>query len=233
MFPLAINNKNHATNLFKGRFIAAPFIAGIAILLNIAVINSANAAENFVNVNLRGIDTQYIQSTLPLSQLKQSVLAGDSRAQFIFGHALLNGKGIKKDTKNGIKWIEKAAVQGAAIAQFQLGLLLEYGQGIAANHQTAAQWHLKAAEQGNIGAQHSISMMYLDGKGVEKNLVNAYAWMSVAFDNGYQEIKPVRDHIKTQLNDNQQLQAQVRMKAFKNDEQLSEHLNEQLALVSN
>lgn len=214
MFQSVINNNSRTIRL----------IAGLFIMFNILTTNTAIGAENFENVTIRGLDSHYLQSSLTLPQLKQSALAGDSRAQLIFGHALVHGKGIKKDAKSGLKWIEKAAEQGSDIAQFQLGLLLEYGQSIPANHQNAAKWHLKAAQQGNIGAQHSIGMMYLDGKGIEKNLVNAYAWTSLAYENGYEEIKQVRDHIKTQLNNNQQQQAQVRMQSFKNGTNLSEQL---------
>lgn len=223
MFHSISNNKNHQFSYQK-----LSLIAGLLLSLN-TFAPSVLAAENFINVKLHGIEPQHTQSTLTLAQLHQSSLAGDSRAQFIYGHALINGKGIKQDNNEGLKWIEKSAEQGFAVAQFQLALLLEFGQGIKANHPVAAKWHLKAAEQGNIGAQHRISMMYLDGKGIEKDLVNAYAWMSLAYENGYKEVATVRDHIKTKLDDNQQLQAKVRMQAYRN----GVTLNEQFAFAGN
>ena len=223
MFHSISNNKNRQYSYQK-----LSLIAGLLLSLN-TFTPSVLAAENFVNIKLHGIEQQHTQSTLTLKQLRQSSLAGDSRAQFIYGHALINGKGIEHNHKEGLKWIESSAEQGFAVAQFQLALLLEYGQGIKANHQQAAKWHLKAAEQGNIGAQHSISMMYLDGKGIEKDLVNAYAWMSLAYENGYKEVASVRNHIKSKLDDNQQLQAKIRMQAYRN----GVTLNEQFAFAGN
>ena len=226
-------NKNLGKNLalsisatlkaIKGATLKSHLSAGFLVLSNLA--SSAMAAENFTNAKTPGLEPKHTHSTLTLAQTQQAALAGDSRAQFILGHAYLNGKDIEQDQLTGTKWIQKAADQGLAVAQYQLGLIYEYGQGIPANHQMAATWYLKAAKQGNIGAQHSIGMMFLEGKGIEKNLVNAYAWLALSYENGYRAVKVICDHIAMKLTENQQLQAQVRMQAYKNQS----HFGGQLA----
>ena len=54
-----------------------------------------------------------------------TITASEQRAavdQFALGIKYANGQGMKKDPKEGLKWITSAANQGLASAQFNLGI---------------------------------------------------------------------------------------------------------------
>ncbi|KOR30208.1 hypothetical protein TI03_00080 [Achromatium sp. WMS1] len=107
-----------------------------------------------------------------VDQLYKTANHGDTEAQMNLGRRYLEGKGVTKDEKMGVKYLFKAASQGnprafyvlqqaatpgifsagSAEAAFALGKLYASGQGIEANDYMALQWFRKAAEQDYPGA---------------------------------------------------------------------------------
>ncbi len=56
--------------------------------------------------------------------------AGDAEAQCNLGVCYANGKGVRKDGEEAVKWYRKAADQGLALRQYHLGLCYANGEGV-------------------------------------------------------------------------------------------------------
>ncbi|HHF3737183.1 TPA: tetratricopeptide repeat protein, partial [Haemophilus influenzae] len=52
---------------------------------------------------------------------------GDVKAQYNLGNMYVNGRGVKQDGFEAVKWYRKAAEQGLANAQFNLGVMYYEG----------------------------------------------------------------------------------------------------------
>jgi TPR repeat protein len=76
-------------------------------------------------------------------------MKGNAEGQFRIGLCFLEATGVKKDQKEGINWLNKAAAQGFSPAMHQLGECYEKGIGVAANEKEAIEWYSKAAIQGD------------------------------------------------------------------------------------
>ena len=88
------------------------------------------------------------------AKAKTKAQAGDTEAQFVLGDMYRNGRGVKQDFKEAVKWFRKASEQGYAEAQYDLGLMYYFGRGVERDIQESKTWMRKAAEQGNADAQN-------------------------------------------------------------------------------
>ena len=73
---------------------------------------------------------------------------GDAEAQFNLGLMYENGKGVRRDYAEAMKWYRKAAEEGFAAAQYMLGLVYEKGEGVPENDVAAYVWHSVAVASG-------------------------------------------------------------------------------------
>jgi hypothetical protein len=119
-----------------------------------------------------------------LSDLEIRAQAGDLRAQFELGNALLSGNGAGADYQGAARWYAQAAEGGLASAQFNLGVFYDRGLGVEVNQETASRWYLLAAEQGHLGSQHNLGMLYASGGGVARDTAKARRWFERAAESG-------------------------------------------------
>ncbi|KAL1001113.1 sel1 repeat family protein [Haemophilus influenzae] len=112
---------------------------------------------------------------------------GNADAQFNLGLMYYNGRGVKQDDFEAVKWYRKAAEQGNVYAQFNLGNMYHDGRGVKQDDVESVKWYRKAAEQGNVYAQFIVGGSYLLGKGVQVNKSLAKEWFGKACDNGDQD----------------------------------------------
>ena len=96
---------------------------------------------------------------------------------------------MEQDSKEAVKWWQKAADQGHANAQSNLGAMYEKGQGVEQDFKEAVKWLQKAADQGYANAQNNLGVIFGNGDGVDKDYVTAYAWWNIAETNGQQDAK--------------------------------------------
>ena len=122
-----------------------------------------------------------------------------------------NGKGVKQDDGEAVRWIRKAADQGVADAEFNLGTIYEYGQGVQLEYAEAARWYRKAAEQGHGDAQFNLGVFYAHGKGVKQNHDEAARWYRKASHQGCMEATQAlkRQHTGAPLAGSQALPTRV------------------------
>lgn len=62
------------------------------------------------------------------------------------GTLYLEGKGVPKDTEEGLKWLNESAEMGDANACFQLGMIYYDGRLVEQDYEKALNWYLQAAE---------------------------------------------------------------------------------------
>lgn len=122
--------------------------------------------------------------SLNIDELRKSAAEGDPVAQLELGYAYDQGIGVKKDTKEAVKWYTKSAKSGNPDAQNNLGSSYQAGEGVAQNSAQAVKWYTKAANQGHPAAQNSLAIRYLTGQGVKQNSMKAIYWYEEAAKNG-------------------------------------------------
>jgi TPR repeat protein len=110
---------------------------------------------------------------------------GDADAEFELGLRLLTGEGVKKNEKEGVDWIRKAANQKHLRAQFIMGSLYQEGVGLAKDEKKAFEWFMRSAQNGFAAAQHEVAVAYDVGRGVEKDPAKAMEWLQKAADQDF------------------------------------------------
>jgi TPR repeat protein len=113
----------------------------------------------------------------------------DVEAQYQVGMCYLQGKGTLKLTREGIKWLERAAVRKHLKAMVQLAYCHFKGIGLPENPKEAYGWYKKAADLGSADAQYRIGSFFADGIVVEKDLKKAELYFNQAADQGNAEAK--------------------------------------------
>jgi len=120
-------------------------------------------------------------------EYKAKAEQGDAEAQFSLGFCYDDGRGVKKDYAEAVKWYRKAAGQNFAPAQFNLGYCYANGQGVKKDEEEAVKWFTKAAEQNYAPAQSNLGYCYDNGHGVAQDYVEAVKWYRKAAMQGHTE----------------------------------------------
>ena len=110
---------------------------------------------------------------------------GSAPAQYYLGVMYLDGIGVKKNSKNAVKWIKLAAAKGDARAQSILGVLYSEGESVPKNYKIAVKWTRLSAEQGYATAQNNLGFMYEKGRGARQNYKAAEKLYSLAAKQGF------------------------------------------------
>jgi TPR repeat protein len=71
----------------------------------------------------------------------------------------MQGKGVRRDVTEALKWLRRAAAQWDADAQHALGIAYSLGQGVVKSQEQALLWHTRAAEQGHRGANKALEVL--------------------------------------------------------------------------
>jgi Sel1 repeat-containing protein len=93
--------------------------------------------------------------TAEFDALRRKAEAGDSKSQFDLAEAYSEGKGVAKDSAQGMDWLKKSAVQGYAGAQVVLGYMYQKGINTEKDPSEAAKWYRKAAKQSDKDLKHA------------------------------------------------------------------------------
>ena len=101
----------------------------------------------------------YRQYAGEVNALRDKAEKGDAEAQCQLGVIYFNGKAVKMDKSQAVKWYRKAAERGHAEAQNYLGVCYSEGEGVAKNDREAVRWFKKAAAKGNREAQYNLAIV--------------------------------------------------------------------------
>ena len=116
---------------------------------------------------------------------------GDAEAQNDLALRYLEGDGVKKNARQAIVWLKRAAEQEHIEAQYNYAICLEEGTGVPMNKADALKWYRKAAEQGHADAQFAVASCYDFGEGVSQAPTEAVKWYALAAE---------QDHADAQYN---------------------------------
>ncbi len=116
---------------------------------------------------------------------EEITIPGARIAQFNLAMLYEQGKGVKQDFPEAVKWHRKAADAGLPEAQFALAWLLETGKAADTlkplpDFTAAVHWYSRAANQGHGPAQQNLGQMHLKGNGTPQSYVQAYKWFTLA-----------------------------------------------------
>jgi TPR repeat protein len=101
-----------------------------------------------------------------------SAKAGDPYGTVNLSVMYFQGKGVKKDTNEGIKWAEKAAKKGFVNAQINLALLYNAKNTAVHDKNKAMLWFAEAALNGSVLAQYEIGKHHLKNKNYDEAFEN-------------------------------------------------------------
>jgi uncharacterized protein len=105
---------------------------------------------------------------------------GDARAQSLLGLIYYNGRGVRQDEREAVKWFKRAAEQGDAASQLQLGIMYSEGRGVPQDYSEAAKWYQLAADKNTPEAEYNLGILYAYGQGVPQDNVLAHMWFNRA-----------------------------------------------------
>ena len=89
----------------------------------------------------------------------QAAERGDAHAQALLGSMYANGRGVRQDYAEAVRWYRQAAEQGHAVAQKNLGVMYYEGRGVRQDDAEAVRWTRQAAERGDAHAQALLGSM--------------------------------------------------------------------------
>jgi TPR repeat protein len=92
----------------------------------------------------------------------------------------IEGRGVEKNTEEGIKWAEKAGKNGFVNAQINLALLYSSQDKTLQNKEKALYWFGEAALKGSVLAQYELGKNHLKNKEYDK----AFEYFDSAVEGG-------------------------------------------------
>jgi len=112
--------------------------------------------------------------------------AGDAKAQYQIALMYEIGDGTKKDTKQTLKWLLKAAEQGYAPARYKLGWMYANGIIVRQDYFMAAKYYrLAATFNKDANAQFRLGELYFNGRGVVNDYAKAIKYYKQAASKGH------------------------------------------------
>ncbi len=117
--------------------------------------------------------------------IKTKAEKGDAQAESILGYRYSEGKGVKQDYAEAVKWLRKATDQGDAAAQFNLAYCYREGKGVTQDYAEAVKLYRKAADQGFAQAQYNLGVIYFNGEIVPKDYTEGIKYFRKAAEQGF------------------------------------------------
>jgi uncharacterized protein len=105
----------------------------------------------------------------------------------------LDGKGVKQNTSEAVRYLSLSAASGSSLGQNNLGGLYREGKGVPRDFPKAAQWFSASAAQGNSTAMYNLGLMYELGQGMKAEPFHAYMWYALAAEQNIPNAAAHRD----------------------------------------
>jgi len=121
-------------------------LLAVAVLLLVGSSGAAEAAP--VDDAMRNGDYEQARALL-----EEAVVEGDGDAAFRLGLLYRNGKGVRQNYQQTLKWYRKGAMLGNAMAQTGLAYLYYKGLGVPQDNVQAYAWFDIAVEGGHDGGK--------------------------------------------------------------------------------
>lgn len=138
-------------------FMNAPKLS-LASLVSLLLTVSSPSAVAYTGAGSGILRAQLCSSP---AELLRAARGGDVESMRILGKMLIEGNGVKRDVKNGVKWIKMAAEQGDSGAMLIMGDLYRKGFGVPQDMNKAVEYYILADENGNKNAAKRIDKLSL------------------------------------------------------------------------
>ena len=115
-----------------------------------------------------------------LASWQPLAIKGNPVAQNNLGILYLDGKGVKQDTAEAVRYLSLSAASGSSLGQNNLGGLYREGKGVPRDYAKAAQWFTASAAQGNAAAMYNLGLMYELGQGMKAEPSRAHMWYALS-----------------------------------------------------
>jgi uncharacterized protein len=130
---------------------------------------------------------------------RRSAEAGDHRAEWQYGMALLEGDGLAADARQAWIWVRRSGEGGNVNGQVSTAVMLAVGQGVQENDAEARLWYRKAAEQGSAHALRGLGYMLVTGEGGPADIHTGIAYIELARDSGMENTAAMLDSLGVEL----------------------------------
>jgi uncharacterized protein len=144
----------------------------------------------------RGVDSDKDQS---LRWLRRAAGNDHTPAMLNLAKLLDEGRGMPTNPDEATIWISRAAQLGDAEAQYQFAERLAAGRGIPADPRAALSWLKRAAAQGQAAALYRLGRLALKRDMSIAENIGAYAWLTLAINQGADEVKTEATRDRTEL----------------------------------
>jgi len=131
-----------------------------------------------------GGDQNNVEMALAAVRLQEEAELGNVRSQYRLATHYEDGRGVKQNMTEALKWYLRAADQNDLEAQVTLGYIHDVGRNVKRDDVEANLWYRKAAEQGDPWSQVSLGFKYVNGNGVPRDLQEALRWLAMAAEQG-------------------------------------------------
>lgn len=115
-----------------------------------------------------------------IETLRAAAERGVASAQADLGIFLAEGRCVKQDLAQAVRWLELSAGAGYLDAKFTLGMMYLQGEGVSPDPSMATAQLMEAAQGGHARAQYAVGSLYASGRGFVKNRIQAYKWISLS-----------------------------------------------------
>jgi TPR repeat protein len=164
---------------------ATKVIDGYSLLLREILRGDVGALDALGSMLTYGVGTG-MNPCLPVAAACYAAASRASHpgATYNLATVLIEGAGITKDVRRGLRLLRAADRAGILDARNYLGYCYRVGRGVSRNARRGFQLTLQAARAGAATAQYDAGMCLLAGTGVRKDRDAAVTWLSRAAQKG-------------------------------------------------
>lgn len=135
----------------------------------------------------RGYDSIPADSVMAMEMYRLAAEGGCLPAMNQLGFLLMNSGESDSTRREGLRWIERAAIQGDLKAASNLGWLLLQGDIVDKDYDKALFWLHKGADGGLPVAMSMLGDLYREGRGVPADSTAADSLYRSAFEHGLRD----------------------------------------------
>jgi uncharacterized protein len=160
-------------------------VDGYSLLLREILKGDAGALDALGSMLTSGAGTG-MDRCLPLAAACYSAASKSSHlgAMYNLGTVLMEGAGVPKDVRRGLRLLRAADRAGILEARNYLGLCYRVGRGVSRNARRGFQLTLQAARDGAPAAQYDAGICLLKGSGVKRDREAGETWLARAAQKG-------------------------------------------------
>ena len=126
-------------------------------------------------------DAEVSAAARQVAMVRAAAEEGNVGAMHRLAGMYANGRGVRRDVPEAVRWYRAAAEGGNVAAMFELAQRHRKGDGVARDDTEAIRWYRAAAARGERAAMSTLGgMYYFGGRGVDRDKTEAVRWYRAA-----------------------------------------------------